>query len=140
MKSRSFMMFVLGIILAACASWKPVVNTALDVAQYACVIANAEAPSESDIAAICGIANDLIPTIKEVVSTFKAKRSAYAQSLMRANHCSGSGWELSADAGAMDAAPASDAGTSDAAFIQAFDAVSMEKLHKLLPLDGGTKK
>lgn len=62
-------------------------NTAIDVAGYACIIANADAPDESAIADICKIEQVLGPDIKRIVSDFKSKRAAYAAKLMAERRC-----------------------------------------------------
>ncbi len=104
MKLRMRASFVFATVALACASIGPPValaattegctpgekqaaNTALDVASYACIIANADLPDEAAIAKACGVLNVLAPDIKQVVNDFKSKRAAYAVAKMSASHC-----------------------------------------------------
>lgn len=66
---------------------KQAVNTAIDIAGYACIIANADLTDESLIAKACKIEQVLGPDIKKVVDDFKGKRAAYAKEQMAAQHC-----------------------------------------------------
>ncbi len=66
---------------------KAAINTAIDIAGYACIIANADLPDEGAIATACGIAQVLGPDIKKIVTDFKGKRAAYAKAQMAAEHC-----------------------------------------------------
>jgi len=54
------------LLLGACASWKPVVKDVLSIAQVTCAIANA-GTDDATVQQICGIADALIPDLKEVL-------------------------------------------------------------------------
>lgn len=73
-------LFVVTLALAACKlteGQKVVANTVLDVASYACIIANAESSDET-LQKACQLANDLLPVAKKVIKDYTAKRDGYA--------------------------------------------------------------
>jgi hypothetical protein len=82
-----------GVIYASTGCAQPVtptqvVKTVLDVAQYACIIANADLPSSSAVIATCNVDQTLTPVVEAILSNFgKAKREALAKA-MAAGHCS----------------------------------------------------
>jgi hypothetical protein len=82
-KILSMFAFLAASGLAGCALFTPKnIDTALNVAQYACVIANAELGSPA-ISDACGIEKALIPLIDVLVADFKLKQSQMmAQQLM----------------------------------------------------------
>ncbi len=62
-------------------------KTVIDLAGYACIIANADLPDSSAIAKVCTLEADLGPAIKQIIDDFKMKRAAYASAKMAASHC-----------------------------------------------------
>ncbi len=66
---------------------KQAINTGLDVLQFGCIIANADLADEKAVATACQLADTFLPSIKQAVTDYKAKRAAYAASKMSAAHC-----------------------------------------------------
>lgn len=74
-------------VLAACDSWRQAARTVLDVVQVACVIAHQELP-ETDVAKVCGVADDLLPPMRRVLAESRAA-SAKAAAQATAGACGG---------------------------------------------------
>lgn len=75
------------VLFVGCSIFTPArVRAALDVAQIACITANADAPS-AEVAEACAIAGDLIPVVERVLVDFRAKRAAYAHAQLAAARC-----------------------------------------------------
>lgn len=60
------------------AETQAVVRDVLNVADYACITANADLPNAAAIAVACNIEKVLEPVIARVVADFTAKRAKYA--------------------------------------------------------------
>jgi hypothetical protein len=79
---------VLGLCVAGCAltaGEKKTVGTVLDVAKYACIIANAEFPTPK-IAQVCQITDDLIPALQAILNDL-ATHDERAQARYAAARC-----------------------------------------------------
>lgn len=99
MKLRFLLVGVVAAILACTPGQKQVINSAIDVAGYLCIIANANLADENAVAQACQIESNLAPGIKKIIEDWKAKRDAYAREQMAAKKCP----SASSDAGAPDA-------------------------------------
>lgn len=62
---------LLVLCLPGCATWQRDVKSVLDVAQVACIIANASS-SDATVAQVCGVADVLIPDLQKILATQRA--------------------------------------------------------------------
>lgn len=54
-------------------------RTILDVLETACVIANASTATPEEVAKICGIADDLVPALRDVIAAQRVAAAAKMQ-------------------------------------------------------------
>lgn len=91
-KKRKLTMIVamagmIGVLPAAtCEQVKEDTKTVLDVAKVLCITANATLPN-AQVAAICGIAEALIPTMDSILSEQRTSARRFAASQLQAAHC-----------------------------------------------------
>ena len=71
--TKYFLALLIGLV-GCTAGQKQVVRTALDVASYACIIANAGSADET-IAKVCAIEAELVPALKELLRNHRMAMS-----------------------------------------------------------------
>jgi hypothetical protein len=99
------LLFTIFITLLSCspAANKKVANTALDLAQIACILLNAES-DDATLQKVCGFAQDVLPDVQKLVSEQRAASRRYAAERAAASGC------VLQDAGAPVAPVSKDAG------------------------------
>lgn len=79
--------FIAGFIYACTPQQRADAKTALAVAKYACIVAHALDPEPAVVTA-CGIVEDEVPIVSQLLSQQRAALSDYAGKQMSASHCS----------------------------------------------------